>query len=115
MTVFGGATPEGEQAIAWQAARQTFDRFNAADRLLFSVPMWNGSIPYILKQFIDVISQPGMMFGIDPHTGYTHLLAAQNKRVAVIYTSAVWGPQLGPQFGTDFQVPYFTDCSPGQA
>jgi FMN-dependent NADH-azoreductase len=109
MTVFGGVTPEGEQAAAWLAARAAFDRFNAADRLLFSVPMWNGSIPYILKQFIDVISQPGMVFGIDPHTGYTHLLAGQGKRVAVIYTSAVWGPQLGPEFGTDFQSPYFTD------
>jgi LacI family transcriptional regulator len=34
-------------------------RFLAADRLLFSVPMWNAGIPYVLKQFIDVVSQPG--------------------------------------------------------
>ncbi len=109
MTVFGGGTPQGEQAAAWRGATDTFARFAAADRLLFSVPMWNASVPYILKQFIDVVSQPGMVFGIDPVTGYTHLLAEHGKRAAVIYTSAVWGPPLGAEFGRDFQSTYFAD------
>jgi len=69
--------------------------------------MWNASVPYILKQLIDVISQPGMIFGFDPVTGYTGLL--ENKRVAVIYTGAVYGPDRGPGFGNDFQQPYFED------
>ena len=60
---------------------------------LFTVPMWNARVPYILKQFIDVISQPGMIFGFDPVTGYTGLL--ENKRAAVIYTGAVYGPDRG--------------------
>jgi FMN-dependent NADH-azoreductase len=69
--------------------------------------MWNASVPYILKQLIDVISQPGMIFDFDPATGYTGLL--QNKRAAVIYTGAVYGPDRGPGFGHDFQQPYFED------
>jgi FMN-dependent NADH-azoreductase len=109
MTVFGGDTPTGAEAEAWAAARRTFDRFDAADRVLFTVPMWNGGIPYVLKQFIDVVSQPGWVFGVDPAEGYTGLLAGRGKRVAVVYTSAVWGPSLGPAFGTDFQSTYFTD------
>jgi FMN-dependent NADH-azoreductase len=109
MTVFGGAVPQGEQAQAWQAAHDAFARFDAADRLLFSVPMWNAGIPYILKQLIDVISQPGTVFGVDPQAGYTHLLAGRGKKAAVIYTSAVWGPPLGPEFGRDFQSTYFGD------
>ena len=28
--------------------------------------MWNHGVPYILKQFIDVVSQPGLVFGFDP-------------------------------------------------
>ena len=107
MTVFGGGTPEGEQGAAWQAAQDAFARFDAADRLLLSVPMWNAGIPYKLKQLIDVISQPGMIFGFDPVTGYTGLL--ENKRVAVIYTGAVYGPDRGPGFGNDFQQPFFED------
>jgi FMN-dependent NADH-azoreductase len=109
MAVFAGADPAGEEATAWRAARAAFERFEAADRLLFSVPMWNGGIPYVLKQLIDVVSQPGMVFGVDPVTGYTHLLAGRGKRAAVVYTSAVWGPALGPEFGRDFQSSYLED------
>src|SRR4051812_26371585 len=31
MTVFAGATPEGEQAAAWERAREAFARFDSAD------------------------------------------------------------------------------------
>ena len=109
MAVFGGAEPAGEQATAWRAARAAFERFAAADRLLLGVPMWNGGIPYILKQFIDVVSQPGMVFGVDPVEGYSHLLAGRGRRAAIVYTSAVWGPALGPEFGRDFQSTYLED------
>ncbi|GAA1715308.1 NAD(P)H-dependent oxidoreductase [Nonomuraea bangladeshensis] len=109
MTVFGGGEPQGEEAAAWAAARRAFERFASAERLLFSVPMWNGSVPYVLKQLIDVVSQPGWIFGVDPEKGYSHLLEGRGTRVAVVYTSAVWGPGLGPEFGSDFQSTYFTD------
>ena len=86
MAVFAGADPTGESAEAWAAAKAAFERFAAADHYLFSVPMWNHGVPYILKQLIDVISQPGMVFGFDPTTGYSGLLT--NRSAAVIYTSA---------------------------
>lgn len=107
MAVFAGADPEGDSAEAWRAAREAFERYNEADYYLFTVPMWNHSVPYILKQLIDVISQPGMVFGFDPVEGYTGLL--QDKKAAVLYTGAVYGPGRGPAFGTDFATPYFED------
>ncbi|GID32806.1 FMN-dependent NADH-azoreductase [Paractinoplanes brasiliensis] len=107
MTVFAGEQPQGAAADAWNAAVATFRRFDAADRYVFSVPMWNAGVPYILKQFIDVISQPGLVFGFDPVQGYQGLL--RGKRAAVIYTSAVYGPGRGPAFGADFQAPYLED------
>lgn len=107
MAVFAGETPSGAQAEAWQAAQDTFDRFASADHYLFSVPMWNHSVPYVLKQFIDVVSQPGMVFGFDPEVGYTGLLTG--KKAAVVYTGAVWGADRGPTFGQDFQQPFFDD------
>jgi len=106
MGVFAGQQPIGEEAVAWQAAERTFRRFAAADCYLFSVPMWNHGIPYVLKQFIDVVSQPGMIFGFDPQNGYTGLLAG--KRAVVVYTSAVYGPGRPAAFGADFQAPYFS-------
>jgi FMN-dependent NADH-azoreductase len=105
MFVFAGQTPTGEQAVAWEAVRLTFERLAAVDQYLFSVPMWNHAIPYILKQFIDVVSQPGMLFEFDPAHGYTGLLTG--KKAAVIYTSAVYGTGRPPSFGSDFQAPYF--------
>ncbi|MCK2241677.1 MULTISPECIES: FMN-dependent NADH-azoreductase [unclassified Crossiella] len=107
MAIFAGQQPTGAAAQAWRAAERTFERFDAADRYLFSVPMWNAGIPYILKQFIDVISQPGKVFGFDPEQGYRGLLTG--KKAAVIYTSAVYAPDRGPRFGADFQQPYLTD------
>src|SRR3712207_2891801 len=107
MRIFAGENPVGAQEIAWHRARLAFERFAAADLYLFSVPMWNAGIPYILKQFIDVVSQPGMLFGFDPGAGYTGLL--QGKRAAVVYTSAVYGADRPRAFGSDFQAPYFDD------
>ncbi|MFL6077460.1 MAG: FMN-dependent NADH-azoreductase [Mycobacteriales bacterium] len=104
MTIFGGGEPAGEQAAAWAAARAVFAQFDSYDRYLFSVPMWNAGLPYILKQFIDVVSQPGMVFSFDPVEGYTGLLTG--KRAAILYTGAVYGPGRGPAFGEDYQSPY---------
>jgi len=107
MSIFAGQEPAGERAAAWVAVHRTFERFAAADYYLFSVPMWNHGVPYILKQFIDVVSQPGLVFGFDGHTGYTGLVTG--KKAVVVYTSAVYGDDRGPQFGVDFQAPYFND------
>jgi FMN-dependent NADH-azoreductase len=102
--VFAGAAHTPEQATAWAAVRAAFDRFAAADAYLFSVPMWNHGIPYVLKQFIDVVSQPGMVYGFDPEAGYTGLVTG--RKAVVIYTSGVYGEGRGPAFGVDFQQPY---------
>jgi FMN-dependent NADH-azoreductase len=107
MSIFAGQEPTGEQAAAWAAVHRTFERFAAADYYLFSVPMWNHGVPYILKQFIDIVSQPGLVFGFDGNTGYTGLITG--KKAVVVYTSAVYGDDRGPQFGVDFQAPYFSD------
>ena len=81
MATFAGETPTGAAAEAWAAATATFRRFVAYDRYLFSVPMWNAGIPYVLKQFIDVISQPGLVFGFDGELGYTGLVTGRKAAV----------------------------------
>lgn len=105
MAVLAGREPTDAQARAWDAATRTFDRFAAADAYLFSVPMWNTGVPYVLKQLMDVVSQPGLVFSFDPERGYTGLLTG--RKAAVVYTSAVYGEGRGPEFGADFQRPFF--------
>lgn len=100
MTVIGGLTPEGRQATAWDEITRVYERFAAADAYLFTVPMWNHGVPWVLKHLIDTITQPGLAFGFDLATGYQGLL--ERKRAAAIYTSAIW-----PNFGDDFHSTYF--------
>lgn len=104
MRVFAGQTPAGDEGRAWASAKATFERFSAADVYLFSVPMWNHGIPYVLKQLIDVVSQPGMVFSFDPDAGYTGLVTA--RKAVALYTSAVYGSGRPPTFGEDLQQPY---------
>jgi FMN-dependent NADH-azoreductase len=107
MAVLGGGQPSPEQAGAWDAARAVFDRFAAADAYLFSVPMWNSGIPYVLKQWIDIITQPGWVFGFTPTEGYTGLITG--RKAAVVYTSGIYSPGAPLAFGNDFQASYFND------
>jgi FMN-dependent NADH-azoreductase len=105
MDVFAGAEPD---ATAWGQVRAVFDRFDSADRYLFTVPMWNHGVTWPLKHFIDTITQPGMAFGFDPEAGYTGLL--ENKAAVAIYTGAVWGAGVSePAFGRDFHSTFFED------
>src|SRR4051794_14296402 len=45
MAVFAGQAPAGEAGAAWAEVRALFERFAAADEYLFTVPMWNHSVP----------------------------------------------------------------------
>lgn len=47
---------------AWKDIEHHIQRFLSADGYLLSVPMWNFSIPYALKHYIDVIVQPQYLF-----------------------------------------------------
>lgn len=107
MSVFAGRRPAGEQGDAWADVLRVFERFNAADRYLFTVPMWNHGVPWPLKHLIDTITQPGLIFAFDPEKGYTGLLTG--KKAAVVYTSGVYGPGRDPAFGADFHSTYFND------
>ena len=73
------------QRDAFAIADRLAVRFSLADRVLISTPMWNFSIPYKLKQWIDVITQPGLTFRFDPAQGYLPLL--QDRPTLVIVAS----------------------------
>ena len=71
------------QKRAWRVVEDVISQFTRADKYVFSLPMWNFSIPYKLKHYIDVIVQPGYTFSFSPEEGYKGLMAG--KPVAAIY------------------------------
>lgn len=103
-TFFGfGEMTENLQSH-WDQIVAVVDRFKRADELVLSVPMWNGNVPYKLKHYIDVITQPGLTYRFDPETGYTGLVTA--VRATVFYTSGVYHPDAPPSWGEDFHSTY---------
>ncbi|MCP1830465.1 FMN-dependent NADH-azoreductase [Bradyrhizobium sp. USDA 4532] len=69
-----GKSFTGSQHDAFAIAERLALRLSLADRVLISTPMWNFGIPYKLKQWLDVIIQPGLAFRFDPAQGYLPLL-----------------------------------------
>lgn len=60
--LLSGKELEGGLAESWKDIITHIERFKSADAYLISTPMWNFGIPYLLKQYIDVIIQPKYLF-----------------------------------------------------
>jgi FMN-dependent NADH-azoreductase len=80
MNIISGRDQNAEQRKAWDEIVEITNRFISADRYLFAVPMWNGGIPYRLKLYIDIIHQPGLLWGLEAETGYFGLLRTSMRR-----------------------------------
>jgi len=96
-----GSKPGGAAAAAWERVIEVVDRLKVAELIVISSPMWNFSIPYRLKQWIDVIVQPGLTFTFSPEQGYRPLLLA--KTAVLILTR---GGEYGDGGEMDMQTPY---------
>ncbi len=107
MNAIVGNEQTGTRKTAWDQITEIAQRFISADRYLFAIPMWNAGIPYRLKQYIDLIHQPGLLWTLDPDTGYHGLLEA--KHATVVYTSGVYAAGVEePAFGVDHHAAYLT-------
>ena len=103
-SVISGTNPSADEVSAWSNVKNMFDEFNNADHYLFSVPMWNFNIPYKLKHYIDIITQPGMSWSYTPEDGYKGLMT--DKTATVIYaTGDGYGEGTGFE-SFDMQKPY---------
>lgn len=88
---------------AWRTVETVIETFKAADKYVFSLPMWNFGVPYRLKHYFDVIVQPSYTVAFDPATGYTGLVTG--RPVAAIYARG--GEYASPDAAAlDFQKPY---------
>jgi FMN-dependent NADH-azoreductase len=88
---------------SWGHIEQTIEQFLAADVYLLTVPMWNLSIPYVLKYYIDAIVQPGYLFRYTPEGQVEGLV--KDKSMIIVNSS---GSDYAPEYmrGYDFVEPY---------
>ena len=82
-TILHGQEHTQEEADAWKAVEAVIEEFAAADTYVLAVPMWNFGIPYRLKQYVDLLVQPGYTFAFSPEQGYSGLMTG--RRALVVY------------------------------
>ena len=84
-SIMHGEQPSVAERGAWRQVESFFQRFNAADKYLFGVPMWNFGLPSVLKHYIDVITQPDLAWRFEPvSSSYSGLVRG---RTLAIYAS----------------------------
>jgi FMN-dependent NADH-azoreductase len=71
------------ESHVWERIQSLIQRFQNADRIVLGTPMWNFSLPYKLKQLIDLVAQRNYLFTYDGKQ-YGPLL--HMEKAIVVYT-----------------------------
>jgi FMN-dependent NADH-azoreductase len=89
---------------SWKQIELLIEHFLSADIYLISTPMWNFSIPYALKYYIDSIIQPGYLYKYNEQ-GQPVGLVHGKKMICVTSRGGDYSEQ-SPFHAYDFQEPY---------
>lgn len=98
--ILHGVEHTAEQKQAWFNVENIISEFKSYDKYVISVPMWNFSIPYVLKHYFDLLIQPGYTFSYSS-TGYKGLVT--DKPILVVYSR---GSSYSENSVQDFQKSY---------
>ncbi|MHC4396363.1 MAG: FMN-dependent NADH-azoreductase [Planctomycetota bacterium] len=82
-TILHGLEHSQEELQVWKNVETVIEQFTSADKYVLAVPMWNFSIPYRLKQYIDLLVQPGYTFSYSEDKSYQGLVVG--KPMLVVY------------------------------
>ncbi len=97
-----------EASGEWAGVLAEIERLKAADKVLISAPMWNFSVPYPLKQWIDVVCQPGLTFRVNARGEYEGLVTGRPLQL-ILASGSVYPdhfPRLEDGTKADFQRAY---------
>lgn len=98
--IFGTEMSDAQKTL-WKEVEARIAEFDDADKIVISSPMWNFSVPYPLKHYIDILVQPGLTFGYDAES-MMHLGLLRNRPVQLLLTRS----SIPPGDYGDFQLPY---------
>jgi FMN-dependent NADH-azoreductase len=89
---------------SWEQIERLIAHFLSADIYVITTPMWNFSIPYALKYYIDSIIQPGYLYKYNEQ-GQPVGLVHGKKMICITSRGGDYSDQ-GPFHAYDFQEPY---------
>ncbi|HCC46181.1 MAG TPA: FMN-dependent NADH-azoreductase [Gammaproteobacteria bacterium] len=98
-----GSTMSMEEQHQWNQVLQLVEELKQADHYLIAVPMWNFSLPYKLKHYIDLVNHPNLTFARDEN-GPRGIIGGT---ATVIYSrGGDYSPKNGQPDPLDFQSTY---------
>ena len=89
---------------SWEQIESLIEHFLSADIYLITAPMWNFSIPYALKYYIDCIVQPGYLYKYNEQGQPVPLV--HNKKMICITSRGGDYSEGSPFHAYDFQEHY---------
>ncbi len=101
--VIHGLEHSAEDRESWRIVEQCIEDFKSYDKYLFSVPMWNWNIPYRLKQYLDILLQPGYAF---KYGEQGKLIGLMKGKGYIIYARGNSYPPGTPREALNYQAPY---------
>ncbi|UQA55651.1 FMN-dependent NADH-azoreductase [Polyangium aurulentum] len=101
--LYGEGNLDEEQAARWNALSRWTDQLHAANLVVVSTPMWNLSIPWQLKRWIDAVVQGRLTFEL--HKGEFRGLLTGRPVVLLVTRDGAYPPG-SPMESWDHQVPY---------
>ena len=93
-----------EQEASWSAVLSVIDHFTSFDKMVFSIPMWNFNVPYVLKHYIDILVQPSVTYGIDAQGKLGGFI--RGKKAICICAAGSLYDEAAPLAPGDFLRPY---------
>lgn len=103
-TILHGRSHSKEELEVWKNVEKVIEQFTSADKYVLAVPMWNFSIPYRLKQYIDLLVQPGYTFTYSEDKGYEGLIVG--KPLLAVYARGGEYPAGSEAEAFDLQTKY---------
>lgn len=102
-TILHGQKHTAEERRIWDGVEKVIEHFKSADKYVFAVPMWNFGIPWRLKQYIDILIQPGYTFKVGDN-GYEGLV--KGNPVMAVYARGGEYPEGTEGAAYDMQKKY---------
>jgi FMN-dependent NADH-azoreductase len=103
-TILHGKQHSQAEQEVWKDVEQVIEQFTSADKYVLAVPMWNFSIPYRLKQYIDLLVQPGYTFSYSEEAGYQGLVSG--KPMLAVFSRGGEYPPGSEAEAVDLQTKY---------
>ena len=93
-----------DEDAAWNAILAVIEHFASFDKMVFSIPMWNFNVPYVLKHYIDILVQPSVTYGLDAQGKLGGFI--KGKKAICICASGSPYDKDAPLAPGDFMRPY---------